>query len=302
MFPTPQPIKVREFTRLPERFRQLRRSAWGDSHRGGAHAHSFLEGPSFDRAGNLWLGDIPFGRVFRISPAGEWDCVAEYDGWPNGLKFHRDGRIFIADYRRGIMLLDPATGAVTPLVDSWRSEGFKGCNDLHFAADGALFFTDQGMTGRQDPSGRVFRRDADGRLSCLLTGVPSPNGLVLDLAEANLYLAVTRANAVWRVPLLADGTTFKVGTFIQFSGGVGPDGLALDEDGGIIVAQLGMTVWRCDRHGRPTHYLDVEPGGSLTNVACGGPERRTLHVVDSANGAVLVAEMPFPGRTVFGLS
>ena len=101
MFPTPQPIKVREFTRLPERFRQLRRSAWGDSHRGGATAHSFLEGPSFDRAGNLWLGDIPFGRVFRISPAGEWDCVAEYDGWPNGLKFHRDGRIFIADYRRG---------------------------------------------------------------------------------------------------------------------------------------------------------------------------------------------------------
>lgn len=54
---------------------------------------------SFDRAGNLYVTDIPFGRVFRISPAGEWTLVTEYDGWPNGLKIHKDGRIFITDYK-----------------------------------------------------------------------------------------------------------------------------------------------------------------------------------------------------------
>ncbi|MBB5696610.1 SMP-30/gluconolactonase/LRE family protein, partial [Roseomonas pecuniae] len=70
----------------------------------------FLEGPSFDRQGRLYVTDIPFGRVFRISPEGEWEQVAEYDGWPNGLKIHRDGRIFITDYKRGIMLLDPESG------------------------------------------------------------------------------------------------------------------------------------------------------------------------------------------------
>ncbi len=35
--------------------------------------------------------------------------MSEYDGWPNGLKIHKDGRIFITDYKRGIVLLDPAT-------------------------------------------------------------------------------------------------------------------------------------------------------------------------------------------------
>ena len=45
-----------------------------------------------------------------MAPGGEIDLVAEYDGEPNGLKIHKDGRIFIADYRHGIMVLDPASG------------------------------------------------------------------------------------------------------------------------------------------------------------------------------------------------
>src|SRR3712207_8550982 len=52
---------------------------------------------------SLYVTDIPFGRVFRISPEGEWEQVAEYDGWPNGLKIHTDGRIFITDYKRGLV-------------------------------------------------------------------------------------------------------------------------------------------------------------------------------------------------------
>ena len=59
--------------------------------------------------------------------------MAEYDGWPNGLKIHRDGRIFITDYKRGIMLLDPASGSVTPFLETAASESFKGVNDLVFA-------------------------------------------------------------------------------------------------------------------------------------------------------------------------
>ncbi|MFP3500352.1 SMP-30/gluconolactonase/LRE family protein, partial [Pseudomonas sp. SIMBA_059] len=78
------------------------------------------------------------------------ELVCQYDGWPNGLKIHQDGRIFITDYKRGIMLLDPQTGAIEALLDSAGSEGFKGVNDLVFAPNGDLFFTDQGQTGLQD--------------------------------------------------------------------------------------------------------------------------------------------------------
>ena len=55
------------------------------------------------------------------------------------------------------MVLDTASGKVTPLIETVRTEGFKGVNDLHFGANGDLYFTDQGQTGLHDPTGRVYR-------------------------------------------------------------------------------------------------------------------------------------------------
>ena len=115
-FAPPPTVEAKVFTRLPDRFRKMRRNSWTELNRGGREAHSFLEGPAFDRQGRLYVTDVPFGRIFRISPDGEWDQVAEYDGWPNGLKIHKDGRIFIACYKRGLMLLNPESGAVTPFL------------------------------------------------------------------------------------------------------------------------------------------------------------------------------------------
>ena len=85
-------------------------------------------------------------------------------------------------------------------------ERFKAVNDLFFASNGDLYFTDQGLTGLHDPTGRVFRVRAGGQIDCLLDNIPSPNGLVLDPSETILYVAVTRANAIWRVPLMRDGS------------------------------------------------------------------------------------------------
>src|SRR6185436_12869051 len=56
------------FSAMPERFRKTgMRSVWADSNRGGHPVDSFLEGPVVDDLGNLYVTDIPFGRVFRIS-------------------------------------------------------------------------------------------------------------------------------------------------------------------------------------------------------------------------------------------
>ena len=231
-FAPPPQLDTSIFTRLPDRFRNPKRNSWADTNRGGRLIDSFLEGPSFDRQGRLYVTDIPYGRIFRIDEAGEWELVTEYDGWPNGLKIRRDGQIFITDYKRGLMQLDPETGTVTPFLETVGSEGFKGVNDLVFGRSGNLYFTDQGQTGMHDPTGRVYRLSPDGRLSCLLDTIPSPNGIVVDEAETHLLVAVTRANQIWRVPLHASGLVTKVGIFAHLHGGpAGPDGLALDAQG-----------------------------------------------------------------------
>ena len=58
-------VPATEFTRVPDKFRKKRKSSWADANAVGMELDCFLEGPSFDRAGNLYVTDIPFGRVFR---------------------------------------------------------------------------------------------------------------------------------------------------------------------------------------------------------------------------------------------
>jgi gluconolactonase len=300
IFQPPIRIPTEIHFRLPQRFRKKQRTAWSDPNRLGQEVDCFIEGPSFDRAGNLYFVDIPFGRVFRLTPGLECELVTQYDGWPNGLKIRKDGRIVIADYKSGLIELDAGTGQTHPLLGSRNSEGFKGLNDLVFGADGACYFTDQGQTGMHDPTGRVYRLDAAGRLDCLVATVPSPNGIVLNNAENRLFVAVTRQNAVWRVPLMADGAVAKVGTFLQLSGGqAGPDGLAIDREDGLYVCHLGIGIWRFDANGIPTHLIEPVVGHHMTNLAFGGPGNRQLFITESDTGTILRCDAPVPGKAMF---
>ncbi len=298
-----QAPEVREteiFTQMPERFRRTGVSSdWADANRGGQPTDSFLEGPVFDAAGNLYVTDIPFGRIFRIDPRGEWEQVAEWAGEPNGTKFLNERELLITDYRNGLMVCEIASGAVRPFLERRNSERFKGVNDLTFDSRGNLYFTDQGQTGLHDPTGRLYRLRPSGELDLLLANVPSPNGVALSADERVLYLGVTRANQVWRVPLLPDGSVAKVSAFFTSYGPSGPDGLAVDQRGHVIVANPGLGVaWELNHKAEPETVLRSCAGASLTNVAFGGPERKTLYCTESISGSVLRAELDAPGLPI----
>lgn len=291
--------ELEEVTRLPDRFRRSEKSSWADANRGGLATDSFLEGPVCDEEGNLFVTDIPFGRIFRIDPAGAWSVVAEYDGQPNGMKLLSGTELLVTDYRRGLVAVDIASGGTRGYLGHRNSEGFKGLNDLVFDSRGNVYFTDQGQTGMHDPTGRVYRLGADGRLDCLLANGPSPNGIALSPDERFLFVAMTRGNCVWRMPLLADGSISKAGQFFTSYGPSGPDGLAVDADGRVIVCNPGLGwAWVLSPRGEPVELLRTEPGTSLTNVAFGGPGRRTAYFTDSTHGRVLRAEMSAAGGPV----
>jgi gluconolactonase len=295
MYAAPPSVEAAVFARLPEALSaQGRHSAWTHA-RQHQQMGSFLEGPAIDRHGTLFCTDIPFGRIFRIDADGQFSLVCEYEGEPNGMKIHPDGRAFIADHRKGLLALDLTTGTITPVLERAWGEAFRGLNDLIFASNGDLYFTDQGQSGLQDPSGRLLRLRADGLLECVLDRIPSPNGLAFNPGENVLYLNVTRANAVWRVPLDRDGHASKVGVFINMSGGGGPDGLAVDCKGNLAVAGPGTgSVWVFSPAGEPILRIK-SPGGRPTNLAFGGPDQRTLFITDAGNGAILSHRMPHAG-------
>jgi gluconolactonase len=288
------------FTSMPAHWRKAGgRSAWADANRGGLPVDSFLEGPVFDDAGNLYVTDIPWGRIFRIDPTGDWSLVAEYDGEPNGMKFLNPRELLVTDYKQGLVRVDVATGNVTPYLERRNSERFKGVNDLVFDSKGNLFFTDQGQSGLHDSSGRVYRLSPSGKLDLLLSNVPSPNGVALSADERVLFIAVTRGNCIWRAPLMDDGSVTKVSQFFTSYGPSGPDGLAVDEAGQLVVANPGLGyVWVLNRRAEPAFVLRGPEGASTTNVAYGGKQRKTLFVTDSTHGTVLCSEMESAGLPI----
>lgn len=189
----------------------------------------------------------------------------------------------------GLMELDAGRGTIRTLLGHRNSEPFKGCNDLHIASTGDIYFTDQGQTGLHDPTGRVYRLRYDGRLGCLISNGPSPNGLVLDPQEAILFVAMTRDNSVWRVPLMRDGGIAKVGRFSSFFGASGPDGLAMDGQGRLFVAHASLGhVFVLAPNGECIARVKSSAGSTCTNVAFG--PNNALVMMESSTGSILVAD------------
>lgn len=269
MFVAPPSVDAELFAKLPEEMRSASAaaSAWHENNPGSQPMDSFLEGPCFDGAGKLHCTDIVNGRIYAVTEEGGFRVAAQYDGEPCGLALAPDGRLAVADFKHGLLAFDPRTGRIEREAERAGLERFKGLNDLVFARGGSLYFTDQGLTGLQDPSGRLYVRNPGGAIECVLDGIPSPNGLAFDPTESVLYLAVTRSNAIWRVPLLPHGRPVRVGLHIQLSGGIGPDGLAIDSQGRLYVAHFGLgCVWVFDGAGEPLLRIRAGRGRKASNV------------------------------------
>ena len=294
-FNPPQEIIARVVTTVPPHLRRPpERSEWADANRAGVPVDCFLEGPCFDALGRLHVVDIPYGRIFRID-GDHWTTITEYPGWPNGLKVQPDGMLIAADYRHGLVRINPDTGSTAAVIQTVMSESFKGLNDLTLHNDESILFTDQGQTGLQDPSGRVYRLHKDGRLDRLITTGPSPNGLVLNTAQTHLYVAMTRSCEVWRFALRDDAIVGKAQCFARVPPGlVGPDGLAMDVYDRLYIANPGHgCIWVVGPTGIPLYRVQSPSGHMTTNCAL-APDGRTLFITESETGDILAAEIPSP--------
>jgi gluconolactonase len=284
---------LRVHGRLPEALWRTGGSTWAKNIRRPASIHSFLEGPVLI-GDMIVVVDVAWGRIFAVDPSGHFELVLEYDGAPNGLAHLGDGELVIADARRGLVWAEGNTESgfsISRVKEDWNGGPFHGLNDLIATRGGGILATDQGSSGLHDPFGRVVHLTADGEELVVLDGLPSPNGLAL-VSDAELLVAMTRDNAIWRIPLTEQSEPFRVGRYIQLSGGIGPDGIAVTPDGWLLVAHLGLgVVWLFDPEGRQRGVFESPDGVATSNVTV-DPERSVIFVTESQTGSVLVADMP----------
>lgn len=195
-----------------------------------------------DAAGDLYTG-VADGRILRLSTDGRrLETVAETGGRPLGIELFPDGRLLVCDAERGLLLVDPAGGKVEPIVPG--GQGVHLCNNAAVTADGTVYFTDSSARFplahykadliEHSGTGRLLRRDPDGSVETLLTGLQFANGVALAPDESYLVVAQTgayRLDKLWLTGARAGELDSLDDNLPAF-----PDNLATGSDGLIWVA------------------------------------------------------------------
>jgi gluconolactonase len=156
-------------------------------------------------------------------------------------------------------------------------------NDIVLDARGGFYFTDPG--GQDDPIGRVCYVDARGQPRIAAQWEGFPNGITLSPDGNVLYVAAFSRNEIIRFPVTAPGEVGPESLFAPLPQpeGVslfGPDGIMFSPEGNLYVAHFGVgTIHVLNARGELVRSLPAgEKNAWSSNVAFGGPDRRTLYI------------------------
>jgi gluconolactonase len=205
----------------------------------------------------------------------------------------------VTDRRKGIIAISP-DGKIRTVVNTYLGKNFSGPNDLVFDSIGNFYFTDPWGSSAENPNGCIYRVSAKGEIKLFASGLAFPNGIVVSRDGKDLWVAITRKNRILRYGIDEEGNILRSTIFCQLSGGWGPDGMALDVAGNLYVAHFGGgDVLIINPKGEITERVSIG-GLRVTNVAFGGPDRKTLYVTEVETNSVYRFNTDFPGLLLYG--
>jgi sugar lactone lactonase YvrE len=265
---------------------------------------AFPEGPRW-RDGKLWFSDMHGDRVMTVDLEGRTETVVEVPGWPSGLGWLPDGRLLVVSMTdRRLLRLDP--GGLAQVADLSALASFH-CNDMVVDAQGRAYVGNFGYDvhgGGAVTNGALVLVAPGGEARVVADDLRFPNGTVITPDGRTLVVGETLAQRLTAFDIEDDGSLGGRRVWAQLERAL-PDGICLDAEGGIWVANVGgAEVLRVLEGGEVTQRLPV----STQAFACmlGGPERRTLFVCTAevsepekarANptGRIEIAEVEVPG-------
>jgi gluconolactonase len=186
-------------------------------------------------------------------------------------------------------------GRWVTLADRFEGHRLNSPNDLTIDARGRIYFTDPRYSKRETMEltrEGVYRIDPDGALTCIITTLTRPNGILVTADAHTLYVAdnpVTGGNAaLWAFDLDRQGNASNGRVLHDFHDARGIDGMALDTDGRIWATaganeHANIAVFEPDSARRAARLAIVIPlPATPTNCTFGGAKRDTLYITTDA--------------------
>jgi lactonase len=204
----------------------------------------FLEGPSFDREGNLYLTSIMNASIYKVTPDLKISTIfsTKKGVLLDGTAIHKDGRLFVVSMSGEFISMNTDGSNVTYIEARYKGKP-SSFNDITFDAKGYCYVTDfSGNYG--NPTGGVYRYTPDfKKVEPVLEGLAAANGIAFAPEGNMLWVAETSRNTLDRIELLEDGITIVpiagATSPYRFSGGPGGcDSMAVDVDGNVYQCMI----------------------------------------------------------------
>jgi sugar lactone lactonase YvrE len=257
----------------------------------------FVEGLHFGecprwRDGRLWVSDFYAHAVFSFGRGGDRRLEVELDDQPSGLGWLPDGRLLVVAMQAMKILRLEGSGLREHADLSAYSRHL--CNDMvvdgrgrawvgnfGFDLDGTIRRVGVEAMIENHPTTNLVRVDPDGGVHLASDGMDFPNGSVVTPDGRTLIVAETLANRLTAFDISDDGSLTNRRVWAP-TGSRAPDGICLDEDGNVWVANALA----------PECVLFAPGGGVLRTVktsqncyacALGGERGRTLFALTAPN-------------------
>jgi gluconolactonase len=274
----------------------------------------FTEGPVWSPNGYLLFSDPNANTIYRWSDDDGLSVYRTKSGYTgvdigdykqpgsNGLAFDPEGRLTINEHGNRRVTRLEKNGALTVLADRFAGRRLNSPNDLVYASNGALYFTDPPFglpkvfddPAKETPFSGVYRW-ADGAIELITRELSGPNGIALSPDEKFLYVGNWDDNrkVVMRYPLDARGRAGTGEVFVDLTSAPGEDaidGVKVDRAGNVYASGPGG-LWIFSPSGR--HLGTIEASEHVHNFAWGDADGRTLYL--AARSGVYRMQMAIAG-------
>lgn len=243
----------------------------------------FTEGPRWHE-GRLFFSDMHAHWVMAVDEAGHAERIAEVPNQPSGLGWRPDGTMLIVSMTDRKIVA--AKGGKIETIADLHGLATWHCNDMVVDARGRAYvghfgfdLFDRSLEIKMDnlqalPRASLILVDENDRVRVVAEDLGFPNGTVITPDGKTLIVAESMLGRLTAFEIAADGSLHGRRIWAQLEN-LFPDGICLDEAGGIWIASpMSSECLRIEEGGSITHRIAADQGC----FACmlGGADGRTL--------------------------